>query len=335
MWLSVHGAAACRCLSDKVSAQAQGAAARADNRGVGPLPASMTIAATTSRTAEIARDIDHARTRGALQHIVIPPAPALLVRLRAAMQHAEPDLNEIARIASGDVAMAATLLRNANGALYAGQPVQTVGQAMNRLGLNQTAAIMTGFLVRHALPVDNRHLQRFWERSGQRAAVMAFIARQLAGMSEDVAHTYGLFCHVGQPVMLQSVRGYASTLVEAAARIDRPFIATENANHRTDHAVVGALVARVWRLAPEVMAAIRLHHDLDTLGAEGTEPEVHTLVAAGLVAEHLVRRHEALPPEADWSQHGADAMAWLQVDDGELQLWEEELREFSGSLADA
>lgn len=287
----------------------------------------MTVSAASSpRVEEIARDIDHARTRGALQHIVIPPAPALLVRLQAVMQAAEPDLNEVARIAGADVAMAATLLRNANGALHAGShPVQTVGQAMNRLGLQQTAAILTGFLVRHALPVDNRHLQRFWERSGQRAAAMAFIARQLPGLSEDVAHTCGLFCHVGQPVLLQSVRGYAGTLVEAAARVDRSQIATENANHRTDHAVVGALVARVWRLAPEVMAAIRLHHDFAVFGDTQTPPEVQTLVAALLVAEQLMRRHEALPPDTDWLQHGAAARDWLQVDDDEVQHWDEEL----------
>jgi hypothetical protein len=32
------------------------------------------------------------------------------------------------------------------------------------------------------------------------------------------------------------------------------------------------------------MAAIRLHHDLTSLGHR-TEPEVHTLVAAGLLAD--------------------------------------------------
>jgi HD-like signal output (HDOD) protein len=307
-------------------------AAAADKQGVGSLHPLMTSTVAAPRTAEIAREIDHARTRGPLQNIVIPPAPALLVRLQMAMKAAEPDLNEVARIATGDVAMSATLLRNANSPLFgAGQPVHTVGQAMNRLGLKQTAAIMTGFLARHALPVDNRHLHRFWEHSSQRATAMAFIARQLPGLSEDVGHTYGLFCHVGLPVLLQSVRGYASTLVEAAARVDRAFIATENANHRTDHAVVGALVARVWRLAPEVMAAIRLHHDLDTIGGGGTEAEVHTLVAAGLLAEHLVRRHEGLGPDSDWTKHGKRALRWLHIGEEELEQWEDEL---NVSLAD-
>ena len=128
------------------------------------------------------------------------------------------------------------------------------------------------------------------------------------------------------PVLLQSVRGYGGTLVEGAARIDRSFIATENANHRTDHAVVGALVVRVWNLPPELMAAIRLHHDFEALGHAGIEPEVHTLIAAGLVAEHLMRRHEGLPEDADWENHRAAALDWLKISFVELAQWDEKLR---------
>ena len=283
-------------------------------------------ASPATRAADIAQDLDAARVRGPLQQIVVPPCPVLLQRLQAALAAAEPDLAEVARIAGSDVAMSATLIRNASGAQFAGyQPAQTVGQAMTRLGLQQTAAVMTGFLARHALPVNSPHLARFWERSGKRALAMDFLARQLPGLSPDLAYTYGLFAHVGQPVLLQSVKGYGGTLVEAQARRDRTFVATENANHRTDHAVVGALVARVWRLAPAVMAAIRLHHDLATLGDRGAEPEVHTLVAAGLVAEHLMRRHEGLDAECEWLDHAAGALAWLQVTDDEVDAWEEAL----------
>ena len=91
----------------------------------------------------------------------MPPCPELLTRLQRAMATAEPDLNEVGRIAHADVAMSATLIRNANGALFAnGQPVTSVGQAMTRLGLRQTAAIMTGFLARHALPVRHQTMAR-------------------------------------------------------------------------------------------------------------------------------------------------------------------------------
>lgn len=286
----------------------------------------MLRAAPTLTTDGIARDIDHARTRGPLQQIVIPPCPALLTRLQQALAQAEPDLGEVARIASSDVAMSAVLIRQASGAQFAGfAPAQTVGQAMTRLGLQQTAALMTAFLTRQSIPANSPHLQGFWERSCQRAVVLDGLAHQLPGLSPDLAYTFGLFAHVGMPVLLQSFRSYGGTIVEGLARRDRSFVQTENANHRTDHAVVGALVARVWRLAPAVMAAIRLHHDLATLGDGSVEPEVHTLVAAGLVAEQLVRRHEGLDPDADWVQHGTAALAWLQAGPADLQDWEHTL----------
>lgn len=281
--------------------------------------------APRARTQQIRDDLEHSRRRGPLQHIQIPPCPELLAQLQQAMSEPEPDLTLIDRIASADVAMAATLLRIANGPLFkpVGLPCTTVGQAMNRIGLRESVSVMTGFLIQHAIPVNAPQLVRFWQRSTKRAIAMATIAQQLPGLSPDLAHSFGLFLHVGMPVLLQSVRGYASTMVEAGARIDRPYIATENANHKTDHAVVGALVVRVWNLPPPLMAAIRLHHDFTALGHGDIEPEIHTLIAAGLIAEHLMRRHEGLPEDADWAGHHAAAMDWLQIGWGELALWEE------------
>lgn len=276
----------------------------------------------TDRTADIQREIDQARRNGPLKDIIVPPCPALLVQMRQTMAQAPVDLNAIARIAASDVAMSATLIRRANGPLHAaGQPARTVGQAMSRLGLDNTAAVMTAFLARSAIHPDSRHLARFWEQSSDRATAMAALARLLPGVSADIAHTCGLFLHVGLPVMLQCVRGYAGTMVEGLARRDRTYIQTENANHRTDHAVVGALVARVWQLAPEVMAAVRLHHDLDGLEDESIEPGVRTLVALALVAECLLRRRQGLPPDNEWDCYGGTAMGWLQIDGGELEVW--------------
>jgi HD-like signal output (HDOD) protein len=284
--------------------------------------------ATRQHTATIARELDQARRNGPLKTIVVPPCPALLVQLREALSAAVPDLTAVARIASSDVAMSATLIRQANSARHnTGQPVRSIGQALTRLGLDTTAAAMTAFLASSAIHPDKRHLARFWETSGERGTAMGLLSRRLPGLSPDVAQTCGLFLHVGLPVMLQSLRGYGGTMVEAQARRDRTYVQTENANHRTDHAVVGALVARVWQLAPEVMATIRLHHDLDALADDRVEPEVRSYVALALVAELLLRRRESLPPDAEWNQHGAAALSWLGIDESELDLWHDQLCE--------
>ena len=292
----------------------------------------MTVTAIPAQAAptiqSISDELDKGRRQGALQRIVIPPCPELLSRLREVLAQPDPDLQEVARIASSDVAMSAVLIRQANGPMFAaGQPVQTVGQAMNRLGLQQTASVLTGFLVQRAIKVTSVHLQRFWERAAKRAMAMIFLSRKFPGMSEDVAHTYGLFCHVGLPVMMQSVPGYGGTLVEARARKDRTMIQTENVNHKTDHAVVGALVARVWRLAPSVMAAIRLHHDYDILEDHRIDTEVKILAAVGMLAERMMHKHEGIEPDRDWLDSSAQVLQWLEVTEEELETWDLELRD--------
>lgn len=297
-----------------------------------PLPSTPHAAPPTAQ--QVAVELDQARRSGPLRTIDIPPCPSLLVQLQQAMACAQPDLNTIARIANSDVAMAATLLRQANGPLHAaGQPVHSVGQAMNRLGLRNTETLLTAFLLRHGVPVNHPKLRRFWERSALRAAALQFIVQRLphneVGAVEltQMAHLYGLFSHVGQPVLLQCVRGYGSTLVEAAARIDQSFIATENANHRTDHAVVGALVAKVWNVAPTVVAAIRLHHDLNLLGGSEVDADIQTLIAAGLVAAHCIDLREGVAQDADWVQHGASALDWLGLTHDDLADWDPALQE--------
>ncbi|WP_374433610.1 HDOD domain-containing protein [Inhella sp.] len=279
--------------------------------------------------AAVQQEIQTARERGPLREIKIPPCPEHLRRLRAALALPQPDLNEVQAIAAEDVAMSATLLRVANSPVHlgGGSPCVSVGQAMTRLGLNLTAELMTGFLVRNAIPVNSPHLARFWERSSRRAAAMRLLAPKLPGLDADLASSFGLFQHVGMPVLLQSVRGYGATLVEGAARIDRPFVKTEDINHKINHAVVGALVVRAWGLPQPLMAAVRLHHDFTVLTDREIEPGVPLLVAAGLVAEQLMRRTESLPPDADWTAHGEAVLDWLHIHATELDEWADQLAE--------
>ncbi len=277
-------------------------------------------------TERIHDELDRARKSGPVKDIVIPPCPELLRRLQDATAHAEPDVEAVSQIASADVAMAAALIRQANSPTYAlTQPVQVVGQALTVLGLAPSVRLLTGFLVRNGLKVQSPLLEHFWESSHRRAIACEHISLQLYNLSPSLAYSFGLFCHVGIPVLMQGVKGYAGTLTEALARRDRTFTQTENVNHRTDHAVVGAIVARTWRLPPAVSIAIRLHHDFAVLADTGFSEEVRRLVATGLIAEHLVHQHEGLSELREWQRHGPACLAHLQIGQDELDHWIDEL----------
>ena len=272
--------------------------------------------------AEINRELDVARDRGPLRDIIIPPCPELLVELQLEVSQGDPDPGVIARIAGSDVAMAASLSRISNSSFYArSQPVRTVAESVAMLGVRPTVSVLTGFLARNAVCVNSPLLAHFWESSTRRSLAMAYIARQLYDVDADVAQTCGLFCHVGIPVMLQGLKGYSGTLAEAMARQDRTFTQTENAAHRTDHAVVGALVAKTWRLPAVISIAVRLHHDFTALRDDAIPMEVRNLVAIAAIAEHLVGKHEGVQEQREWERHGDESLAFLQVGAAEVDAW--------------
>jgi len=274
------------------------------------------------KDTEINRELDHARDAGPVKDIVIPPCPELLVRLQAELALADPDPHTVAGIAAADVAMTAALLRIANSPLYARrEPVSSVAQAVSMLGVRPTASVLTGFLLRHSIHIDPTLIGHFWESSTRRSLAMAHIAKQMYGVDVEVAKTCGLFFHVGIPVMLQGVRGYSGTLVEAMARQDRTFVQTENAAHRTDHAVVGAIVAKTWRLPQVIVHAVRLHHDFTVLQDDTIAMNVRQLVAIAAIAEHLVSGHEGVREQREWLQHGAQCLAFLQITEEEVENW--------------
>ncbi len=268
------------------------------------------------------RELDMALAFGPLRDIVIPPCPELLVALRKEMGKADPEPQVIAEIAGRDVAMAASLIRTANSPFYGrSRAVTSVSEALGLLGVRVAEKLLTAFLVRNAIPINSPVLEHFWDTSARRAIAMAHIARELYGVDAELAYTCGLFYHVGMPILMQGVPGYAGSLAEALARQDRSFTDTENAVHRTDHAVVGALVARTWRLPSPIYQAVRFHHDFTVLRATTVLPEVRTLVAMALVADYLVAQHEGLAPGKEWAQYGPECLAYLRVTEVEVEAW--------------
>ena len=287
-----------------------------------------------SKPSDTDRELDRALASGPLRDIVIPPCPELLLALRAEMDKEDPDPQAIADIAGRDVAMSASLIRTANSPYYArSRAVTSVGEALSLLGLRVSEKLLTAFLTRNSIRVSSPLLEHFWDTSTRRALAMAHIARQLYGVNPDLAYTCGLFSHVGIPILMQGVRGYAGTLTEALARQDRSFTETENAAHKTDHAVVGALVARTWRLPTPIYQAVRMHHDFTVLADKTVTAEARMLVAMGLVAEHLVTLHEGVDEQREWALHGSTCLACLAIDGAEVDHWLDALQPVFDAVA--
>ena len=263
-----------------------------------------------------------------LRSIRIPPRPSLLVDLQRELAQPDPSPRAIARIIGNDVGMSGALLKLANSPFYgAARKAKSVEQAINFLGINQCAAMLTGILAREAVGANSPALNQFWEVSSCRAQALVFISRKLRLAPPDIAHTFGLFCDIGIPILMVRFDDYGQTLDICNSAADRKFTDIEDARHTTNHAAIGCLLARNWGLSPDVSWAILHHHDYEVLGDNATDDAIRSLVAGAVLAERAIQRYHGNSPSLEWEKGGADACRHLGLNEDETADLLDELHE--------
>ena len=278
----------------------------------------MTTAAAQEQTAEEAL----------LRSIRIPPRPSLLVDLQAELGRDDPSPRMIARIIANDVGMSGALLKLANSPFYgAARKAKSVEQAINFLGITNCAALLTGLLARQAIDGNETALNQFWDVSARRALALVFISRRLRLAPPDIAHTFGLFCDIGIPILLNRFSDYQATLDMASGSVSHSFTRVEDVRHSTNHAAIGCLLARNWGLSPDVSWAILHHHDYSVLADDATDDAIRSLVAGSVLAERAIQRYHGNPESLEWQKGGELACRHLGMSEDEAADLLDELHE--------
>jgi HD-like signal output (HDOD) protein len=263
-----------------------------------------------------------------IKSIRIPPRPSLLADLQRELASPDPSLETIGRIVASDVGMSGALLKLANSSIYGGRrKAKSIEQAILFLGINQVAALMTGLLARQAIPANSAALASFWDVSTRRAQAMVFLSRRMRIGEPDIAHTFGLFCDTGVPLLMDRFADYGATFAAASLENQRPFTALEEERHATSHAAIGCLLARNWGLSGDVGWAILHHHDYAVLEDANTAGLVRSLVALSLLAESAICKYQGHAESLEWNKGGARACAYLGLSQEETAELLDELHE--------
>jgi HD-like signal output (HDOD) protein len=263
-----------------------------------------------------------------IKSIRIPPRPSLLADLQRELASKDPSPETIGRIVASDVGMSGALLKLANSAVYGGRrKAKSIEQAILFLGINQVASLMTGLLARQAIPANSAALASFWDVSTRRAQAMVFLSRRMRIGEPDVAHTFGLFCDTGVPLLMDRFADYGATYAAASLEAERPFTALEEERHATSHAAIGCLLARNWGLSDHVAWAILHHHDYAVLDDASTAGALRSLVALSVLAEGAICKYQGHAESLEWNKGGARACAYLGLSDEETAELLDELHE--------
>ena len=256
----------------------------------------------------------------------LPPRPQVLTDLSRELGRDDPDLTRVARCVASDVALTAATLKLANSPAYGcGRRIETLGQALSMLGLKQVGVMVTSLVMRKVLRADGPQLTRFWDVSAKRSWALSMLARGLKGVDVDVAQTFGLFCDVGIPLLMQRFTDYTTVLQAANADTERSFTQVEQAHLETDHALIGALMARSWGVSQTVCLAIRLHHDYAVFRDPNVPESVARLVAMGLIAEAAIQDFARMNASTEWAKGAEAAMGALTLSEHDVHDWREQL----------
>jgi HD-like signal output (HDOD) protein len=261
-----------------------------------------------------------------MKTIRIPPRPSLLVEMQEELRQEDPSAKGLATIISKDVALAASLMKLTNSSFLGLRlKAQSIDHAVSLIGTKQTGLLMTGIIARQSVNVGAKSLGKFWETSSKRAQAMSTLARRAKVCSADVAHTFGLFCDIGVPILMERFPAYEVTWKEANSDFDTPLTALEDRHHITNHASIGSLMARTWGLPEQVSTAILLHHDYAILEDTNTEESVRGLIALSSLAEFAIQKYEGQETSPEWHKAGVHVCQYLGIDQQDVEDWCEEL----------
>lgn len=197
---------------------------------------------------------------------MLPTAAAEILR----RVHAEPvEIEELVELASSDPAIAARVLSRANSAHFGGVvPVETLHDAVVRLGTVQTTATVTAQALKLILPPssDLPVIDAGWKHSIACAKVCELTAGEF-GVSPTAAYTAGLLHDVGRLALIARYPNEYSELDLIVSK-DEAFdpIECERRLFEIDHCQAGDILVTDWKLPEKLRSSITDHHQDPQLG---------------------------------------------------------------------
>jgi HD-like signal output (HDOD) protein len=271
---------------------------------------------------------------GLIKDIPIPPRPIIVQQMQEEMAKSDPDMRRIAQIIAQDVGLSVAVLKTVNSPIYGlSRRAESVDQAVGLIGLKQLGILVAALALRSLLKGDSNALGRFYDTSARRAQAMTRIAKLTGLVDVALAQTFGLFCDVGIPLLMHRFPAYVQTLKVANEDRERSFTAIEQDAHHTDHALIGAMMARTWCLPVNVALAIRLHHDYEVFLDPKVPREVARMISMNILTEEAIQRYAQIHSNAEWSKGGDYVASTLAMDPAEVEEWIGQLVEaFDGGL---
>lgn len=250
--------------------------------------------------------------------VTIPPQPRVLQELQASLTRGNADVRSLAKIISQDPGIVATLFKVVQNAVFRRyQPFASVEHVLQAVGMQQTTNLVRAIALSSVLPAKHNRgaFEAYWARSQAIADLAMIIAGErvsVCNVFPDQACLAGVFHDCGVPVLMQRFPNYCKDMhLEAPDKWAE--LSAEDANFGVDHAVIGYLVGRHWKLPDAICDTIRYHHDLSRIENHTSRSMVAILQLA--IHFYLLDRQMVNP---EWAAISADVLDELGLSEDGL-----------------
>ncbi|MFT4579444.1 MAG: HD-like signal output (HDOD) protein [Nitrospinales bacterium] len=195
----------------------------------------------------------------------IPSLPEMFYQFKQAIDDPESSFDEICEIVGNDPGLTARILRIVNSAFFGfSQQVETISHAIGTIGREQLNDLVLSTVVIDQfknIPPTSLNMETFWKHS----IACGLSARNLAFLKgEDNSERFfvaGLLHDIGRLVICIKL---PSKVLEVSQRSKSKGETLHKAEFETmgfNHALVGSLLLKAWKLPKPLVEAVGFHHN--------------------------------------------------------------------------
>lgn len=256
--------------------------------------------------------------------IDIPSQPQLLLQIHEEVLKPEPNFRVLKEYVSQDIGMSAKVIKLANSAFFGlRNKVHSIENALTVLGLNNFTNIIVSSSFRDLMALSSNSAEEYDElfnHSMHAARLCQFITNKVSNFGGAIifpSQTYmaGLFHDCGIMILAKKFDDYFED-IKCAKQPSDNLIDVEEGLYKTNHSVVGYVVAKSWQL-PEIVTRVIQHHH-DPYLSSHDDPTLRSMLAINLLAETVL---SILDDESEWSSN----IFGIQIDEKALRSILDEL----------
>jgi len=196
----------------------------------------------------------------------IASPPGVYFKLREVIDNPKGTFDQITQIINGDPGMAARLLKIANSAFYGlSAKVETIHHALNIIGSDHLSemALATSVINRFkGIPKNLVNVDQFWKHNVACGVAARHIALYKNFEYPESYYLAGILHDLGKLILLKEIpEDYGKVLAMVREDDNLRLMDVETRILKFNHAQLGSILLKEWKLPPNLYAAVNFHHD--------------------------------------------------------------------------